>query len=68
MLIMLQCVYSNTIENYFLLKALEIAGELKDHIGKAVVCANLGSNYEMLGDITSALEYHQKVQCGLDNC
>lgn len=49
------------------MKALKIASELQDRIGEAVVCANLGSNYEMLGDITSALEYHQKVLCDFDH-
>lgn len=51
-----------TLQCYFLiLKALKIARELHDRIGEAVVCANLGSNYEMLGDIARALEYHEKV-------
>ena len=39
-----------------------IADELKDSIGEAIVCANLGSNYETLGNIEKALEYHQQVR------
>ena len=46
---------------FLILKALKIASQLQDRIGEAIVCANLGSNYEMLGDVASALEYHQKV-------
>ena len=47
------------------MQALETAHEVNDSIGEAIICSNLGTNYEVLGNLDKALEYHRKVICNI---
>ena len=58
------CLYSSAFSCCGM-QALETAHEVKDSIGEAIICSNLGTNYEVLGNLDKALEYHRKVICNI---